>query len=65
MNAKDIRGLTLEEINEMIGGEEAMLEKMKFSHAISPIENPMKIRQSRKKLARLKTELRAREIAEK
>lgn len=65
MDAKDIKGLTVEEIKEKIAGEEGMLEKLKFSHAISPIENPMKIRENRRFLARLKTELRARELAEK
>lgn len=65
MDAKDIKGLTVEEIKEKIAGEESMLQKLKFSHAISPIENPMKIRQTRRFLARLKTELHARELAEK
>jgi large subunit ribosomal protein L29 len=37
--------------------------KLKFAQAISPIENPMKIRESRKLIARLKTELRAKELA--
>ncbi len=64
MEAKDIRVLTVEEIKEKIAGEEAMLKKLKFSHAISPIENPMKIRQTRKFLARLKTELHIRELSE-
>ncbi|MEQ8303202.1 MAG: 50S ribosomal protein L29 [Cytophagales bacterium] len=64
MDAKDIKGMTVEEINEMIAGEQGMLQKLKFSHAISPIENPMKIRQTRRILARLKTELHARELAE-
>ena len=65
MDAKEIKGLTVEEIREKIEGEEAMLKKQKFSHAISPIENPMKIRQTRRFLARLKTELRVRVLAEK
>ncbi len=65
MDAKDIKGLTVEEIKEKIAGEQGMLEKLKFSHSISPIENPMKIRQTRRFLARLRTELKARELAEK
>jgi len=34
---------------------------MKFAHQVSAIENPMKIRENRKLIARLKTELTAKE----
>ena len=45
--------------------DELRLKKLEFAHAISPLENPMSIRDLRKDVARLKTELRNRELATK
>lgn len=43
--------------------DELRLKKLKFAHAISPLENPMSIRALRKDVARLNSELRKRELA--
>ncbi|HEX9649518.1 MAG TPA: 50S ribosomal protein L29 [Cyclobacteriaceae bacterium] len=59
MKPAEIKKLSSEELREKIKGEKESLQKMKFSHAISPIENPMKIREAKKLIARLKTELTA------
>jgi large subunit ribosomal protein L29 len=59
MKPAEIKKLSVEELREKIKGEKESLQKMKFSHAISPIENPMKIREAKKLIARLKTELTA------
>jgi large subunit ribosomal protein L29 len=59
MKSKDIKGLSVAELNDKIAAESEALNRMKFGHAITPIENPMKIRNSRKLVARLNTELRA------
>ncbi|MEY4110996.1 MAG: ribosomal protein [Bacteroidota bacterium] len=45
------------EITEKIGTEISSLTKMKMNHAVSPLENPLKLRHSRREIARLKTEL--------
>lgn len=58
-----VRDLTNEELKDKIKEEVANLTKIKFSHAISPIENPMKIKMSRRVVARLKTELKKRELS--
>jgi len=63
MTNSDIRALSIEEIEEKLRGETDSLGKLKFAQAISPIENPMKIRDSRRMIARLKTELRAKQLA--
>ena len=63
MKNSEIKALTIEELTEKIGTEEDSLQKLKFAQAISPIENPMKIRDSRRFIARLKTELRAKQLA--
>jgi len=62
MKKKEITELTLNELIEKVEAEKEMLHKLKFAHAISPIENPMKIKESRKLIARLKTALRLKEI---
>lgn len=60
---EDIAGLNEEQLIQEIGETEDRLKRMKFSHAITPIENPMDIRFARKKIARLKTELRKRQLS--
>lgn len=57
----NIKDLSVEELNTQIIAEEETLRRLKFGHAVSPIENPMKIRESRKVVARLRTELRAKQ----
>jgi large subunit ribosomal protein L29 len=61
MKNAEIKGLTLAELNEKIGSEKEAMRKMKFAHQVSAIENPMKIREMRKLVARLKTELTTKE----
>ncbi|MDX2301550.1 MAG: 50S ribosomal protein L29 [Microscillaceae bacterium] len=61
----EIRELSTEELEEKIREEKVVLQKLKFAHAISPIENPMKIQAERKFIARLMTELHARKNKEK
>jgi large subunit ribosomal protein L29 len=39
-----------------------MNAKMKLNHAVTPLENPMQIKFTRRTVARLKTELRNREL---
>ena len=63
MKNSEIRALSVEELQEKIKAEKDALQKLNFAQAISPIENPMKIRETRRLIARLKTELRAKEIA--
>ena len=62
MKSTDIKALSLAELKEKIGSEKETLRKMKFAHQVSAIENPMKMKETRKLIARLKTELRAKEI---
>jgi large subunit ribosomal protein L29 len=63
MKNADIKALSVEEIREKLKLEEENLQKLKFAHAISPVENPMRIRVTRKLVARLKTELSTKEKA--
>ncbi|MEI6488951.1 MAG: 50S ribosomal protein L29 [Bacteroidota bacterium] len=60
----DIKQLSTKDLVERIKEEKGVLAKLKLNHAVSPVENPAKITFSRKTVARLLTELRAREIAD-
>ena len=51
-----------EDLKARIEEDELRLKKLKFAHAVSPLENPMSIRDVRKDLARLKTELRKKQL---
>ena len=62
MKNSEIRALSIEEIRQKIQGEEEAMQKLKFAHAVSPIENPMKIRETKKLIARLKTALTQKEL---
>jgi large subunit ribosomal protein L29 len=59
MKNSEIRALNTGELTEKIGSEKEALRKLQFAHQVSAIENPMKLREARKLVARLKTELRA------
>jgi large subunit ribosomal protein L29 len=61
MKNAEIKGLTTTELSEKISSEKETMRKMKFAHKVSAIENPMNIRKTRKLIARLKTELTAKE----
>jgi large subunit ribosomal protein L29 len=68
-NKNDFRN-SLKEMNESdlksrIEEDELRVKKLKFAHAVSPLENPMSIRGVRKDLARLKTELRSKQSGSK
>lgn len=56
MKQSEIKELTTEEIVEKIGVESASLTKLKMMHVVSPLENPMQIRDARRTVARLKSE---------
>ncbi|MCY7410938.1 MAG: 50S ribosomal protein L29 [Chitinophagales bacterium] len=49
--------LTNEELRDKLKEDGAQYTKMKFNHAVSPVENPMRIRQMRRDIARMKTEI--------
>lgn len=62
MKAEEIRELSVKDLNEKIEELEEQQRRLELTHAVSTLENPLQIRANRKTIARLKTELRAREI---
>ena len=63
MKNSEIKGLSLKELTGKLAAEKDNYGKLKFAHSITPIENPMKIRESRKLIARIETEIRAKELS--
>jgi large subunit ribosomal protein L29 len=57
MENKEIVNLSINDLKAKIKEEKSLLNKLSINHAVSQIENPMKIRSSRKLIARLSTEL--------
>lgn len=47
--------MSVEELNQRLLSEREILQKLKFAHTISPIENPIKIKETRKTIARILT----------
>jgi len=64
MKSSEIKELGIQELTERLESEESMLVRMKMNHAVSPLDNPNKIVETRRNIARLKTEMRARQIQE-
>ena len=61
LNLKD---LTTKEIVEKLNEDQAHYKKMKFNHVVTTLENPMTLRQLRRDVARMKTELKRRQTEE-
>lgn len=55
MKTAEIREMSIAEIKEKIELESAQLHQLTLNHVVSPLENPMKIRHTRKNIARLMT----------
>ena len=62
MKNSEIKALSAAELKEKLASEKEALRKIQFAHQISSVENPMKIKESRKLVARHQTELRAKEL---
>ncbi|MDR0803287.1 50S ribosomal protein L29 [Fluviicola sp.] len=62
MKGQEISKLSVEDLKKQLLSETERLTKMKLGHKVTPLENPIQIRDVRKQIARLNTELRKREI---
>ncbi|HOX76479.1 MAG TPA: 50S ribosomal protein L29 [Bacteroidales bacterium] len=62
MKQKVIIEMTNEELRERLEDEKKQLVKMKLAHAVSPLDNPHKMKEYKRTVARLLTEIRRREI---
>jgi large subunit ribosomal protein L29 len=60
MNQAVIKQMTDEELVERLDDERGTLQKLKLNHSVSQIENPVVLRQKRRTIARLLTEMHKR-----
>ena len=65
MKQEVIREFRTDELKERLEEEQKQLTKLKLNHAVSPLENPNKIKDYRKTIARMKTDLRRRDLESK
>jgi len=64
MKQVDIKNLSLDDLQENLAQNADQLAKLRMNHAVSPLENPKQIGVVKKTVARLKTEIRKRELSE-
>ncbi len=64
MRSSEIRELSNKELLERIDTEQNLLVRLRMNHAVSPLDNPNKISETRRTVARLKTEWKARQTKE-
>jgi large subunit ribosomal protein L29 len=56
MKNSEIQQMTDKEVLERISEEKLTLTKLRLNHAVSPLENPNKLPETKRNIARLKTE---------
>jgi large subunit ribosomal protein L29 len=61
MKQQEISKLSVEDLKARLTSTSEALVKMKIGHSVTPMENPIQIRDVRKTIARLNTELKKRE----
>lgn len=62
MKITEVRELSDKELNERLDAEKTALDQMVLNHSVSPLDNPTKIKEKRRDIARFLTELRQREL---
>ena len=62
MKIAEIKELSTKELVERLAAEKAALNQLEINHSISPLDNPAQIKQKRRTIARISTELRTREL---
>lgn len=59
----ELQGFSEAELTSELEATEAQFQKLKFDHAIKGLDNPILLREIRRDIARLQTEIRRRELA--
>ena len=62
MKFKELKDIETKDLREKVAAAKVALDTMKLNHQISPLENPSQIKAARRDIARMKTELRSREL---
>ncbi len=59
---EDLNQLSIEDLKQRLHDDNDRMVKLRFNHAVNPIDNPAQLRYLRREIARLKTEVRKREL---
>ncbi len=62
MKKEEIREMSTADLRERLAQMEKEYLQQRMNHAVTPLDNPAKITADRRMIARVKTELRAREL---
>lgn len=62
MKTKELKELDIKDLKEKLELAQEKYDQLKLNHHITPLENPSQIKAARRDIARMKTELRQREI---
>lgn len=62
MKATELKGLSVADLNELLVEQKSTLSKLKINHKIAELENPIQIKNNRRTIARIKTELTSRNL---
>jgi large subunit ribosomal protein L29 len=62
MKNSEIKELSTKDLKERLDSEKEIMVRLKLNHAVSPLDNPMKIKVSRRNIARMQTELVKRQL---
>ncbi len=62
MNKAEIKELSTKELKERLEAAVVALNQLEINHSVSPLDNPAKITHDRRMIARMKCELRSREL---
>ena len=65
MTVEEIRELSTADLKERLAKMEKDYKSLIAQHSVSPIDNPARIKKERRDIARVKTELRSRELSTK
>lgn len=61
---KELRDLSETELNEKLDGLNKELFNLRFQHAVNQLDNPLRLKAVKKDIARVKTIIREKELAE-
>jgi large subunit ribosomal protein L29 len=64
MKQEVVKEMSTADLIDRLEEEQKLLTRLKLNHAVSPLDNPHKITETKKTIARMKTELRKRELEE-
>ena len=62
MKSKELKELTQKDLAEKLENAQRALQQLKLNHSVTPLEDPTQIKNTRHDIARIKTEMRMREL---